>query len=191
MKNLISTYINMNESDLAKLSKTDLIKMILSLKADQPRTYKPRPPIPTPRRNVRQMIQDYKPIPKPRTIKPVKPTPAPRTQINQVDKALKGYTMSYDISIRNTKDPLLQLQNTRKAVEYHIIKTLVSMKGIKFIETLKMLFSKMAGDDIIHKTAYFNSKPQTIINNLEIAESLQTSKQQILNFVAQWISEGS
>ena len=27
----------MNESDLAKLSKTDLIKLILSLKADQPR----------------------------------------------------------------------------------------------------------------------------------------------------------
>ena len=93
-RNFISANINMNESDLAKLSKTDLIKLILSLKADQPRIYKPRPPIPTPRRNVRQMIQDYeeniiapplefrddyKPVPMPRTIKPVKPTPAPRT----------------------------------------------------------------------------------------------------------------
>ena len=49
----------------------------------------------------------------------------------------------------------------------------------------------MTGDDIIYKTAYFNSKPQTIINNEEILGSLQLSKQQILNFVNQWISEGS
>ena len=206
MKKIISANINMNETDLAQLSKTDLIKLILSLKADQSRTYKQSPPIPIPHRNVRQMIQDYeeniiapllesrddyKPVPMPRTIKPVKPTPAPRTQINQVDKALKGYTKSYAISIMNTKDPLLQLQITRKAVEYHIIKTLPSMKGIKFNETLKVTFSKMTGDGIIYKTAYFNSKPQTIINNLEIAESLQSSKQQILNFVGVWISEGS
>ena len=85
----------MNETDLAKLSKTDLIKLILSLKADQPRIYKPRPPKPTPRRSVRDMVQDYedniilpppefrddyKPVPMPRTIKSVKPTPAPRTK---------------------------------------------------------------------------------------------------------------
>ena len=65
------------------------------------------------------------------------------------------------------------------------------MKGIKFVETLKVTFSKMTGDGIIYKTAYFNSKAQTIINNLEIAESLKVSEQQILNFVAVWISESS
>ena len=193
----------MNESDLNKLSKIELIKLILSLKADQPRIYKSRPPKPTPRRSVRDMVQDYeeniiqpapqfrddyKPVPLPRTIKPA---PLPRTKIDQVDKALKGYTKSFEIGIRNSKDPLLQLQNTRKAVEYHILKPLVSMKGINFIETLKITFSKMTGDDIIDKKAYFNSKPQTIINNLDIAESLQSSKQHILNFVAQWVSEGS
>ena len=205
-RNFISANINMNESDLSKLSKTDLIKLILSLKADQPRIYKPRPPIPTPRKSVKQMVQDYedniilpppefrddyKPVPMPRTIKSVKPTPAPRTQINQVDKALKGYTKSFEIGIRNSKDPLLQLQITRKAVEYHLIKTLPSMKGIKFVETLKVTFSKMTGDGIIYKTAFFNSKAQTIINDLDIAESLKVSEQQILNFVAVWVSESS
>ena len=120
-----------------------------------------------------------------------KPTPALRTQINQVDKALKGYTKSYEISIKNNKDPLLQLQNTRKAVEYHLIKTLPSMKGIKFVETLKVTFSKMTGDLIIYKTAFFNSKAQTIINDLEIDELLKVSEQQILNFVAVWVSESS
>ena len=206
MKKIISANINMNETDLAQLSKTDLIKLILSLKADQPKTYKPRTPIPTPRRNVRQMIQDYeeniiappiefrddyKPIPKPGTIKPVKPTPAPRTRIEEIDRALKGYTSSYKISIKHSIDPLLQLQNTRKAVKYHIIKALSAMKGLKFIETLKVTFSKAKDDGLIYKSAFFNSKPQTIINNLSISESLQTSKQQILNFVAQWISLGS
>ncbi|KAL9954736.1 hypothetical protein ACROYT_G042310 [Oculina patagonica] len=142
------------------------------------------------------MVQDYeenviKPTPMPRTIKQVKPKPAPRTNIEEVDKALKGYTKSFEIGIKNNKDPLLQLQNTRIAVENHIKKILVSMKGIKFVETLKITFLKMSGEDLIYKTAYFNSQPQTIINNLEIAESLQVSKQKILNFVAQWISEGS
>ena len=200
---IISANINMNESNLAKLSKTDLIKLILSLKASQPRIYKPRP---TPRRSVRDMVQDYeeniieppfefrddyKPIPKPRTIKPVKPTPAPRTQINQVDKALKGYTKSYEIGIKNNKDPLEQLQNTRSAVKHHINTLLDEMKGLKFVETLKITFRKVSNDEIIEKKAYFNSTPQTIINNLEVAGSLESSKQQILNKIAQWVSEGS
>ena len=163
-------------------------------------------PIPTPRKRVKQMVQeyedniilpppefrdDYKPIPKPRTKKTVKPTPAPRTIIEETDQALKGYTSSYKISIKHSTDPLLQLQNTRKAVEYHIKKALSAMKGLKFIETLKVTFSKAKDDGLIYKSAFFNSKPQTIINDISIQESLQLSKQQILNFVAQWISEGS
>ncbi|KAL9963656.1 hypothetical protein ACROYT_G027183 [Oculina patagonica] len=151
----------MNESDLNKLSKTDLIKLILSMKADQLKIYKPRLPKPTPRKTVKQMVQDYedniilpppefrddyKPVPLPRTKKPV-PIPLPRTKIEEADKALKGYTKSYKISIRNSIDPLLQLQNKRKAVEYHIIKVLPSMKGIKFIETLKCFSSERVLND--------------------------------------------
>ena len=201
MKKNFSTNINMNESDLAKLSKTDLIKLILSLKADQP-----RPPKPTSRLSVSDIVQDYeeniiapplefrddyKPVPMPKTIKPVKLTQASRTEINQVNKALRGYTQSFEIDIKNHKDPLLQLQNTRSAVNHQINTLLNEMKGIKFVETLKVTFSKMTGDDIIYKTAYFNSKAQIIINEQEIAESLQISKQQILNCVAVWISESS
>ena len=188
-----------NLENLENLSKEDLIQIILSLKADQPRS-----PKPTPMRSVRDMVQDYedniiKPPPEFRDnneeniIKPPPEfrDPAPMTQIKQVDKAFKGYTKSYEIGINNNKDPLLQLQNTRSDVKHHINKLLDEMKGLKFVETLKITFSKMTGDDIIYKTAYFNSKPQTIINNEEILGSLQLSKQQILNFVNQWISEGS
>ena len=185
----------------------DDLRMLVDLKKKMYSTSPPKKkPIPTPRRNVRQMIQDYeeniiappiefrdgyKPIPKPRTKKTVKPSPAPRTIIEETDKALKGYTSSYKISIKHSTDPLLQLQNTRKAVENHIIKALSAVKGLKFIETLKVTFSKAKDDGLIYKPAFFNSKLQTIINNLSIYESLQSTKQQILNFVAQWISEGS
>ena len=195
----------MNEADLYKLSKTDLIKLILSLKADQPRTYKPRPPKPTPRRSVRDMVQDYeeniiqppiefrdgfKPDPMPRT-KKIKPIPTPRTKIEQVNKALKGYTKSFEISIKNNKDPLEQLQNTRSAVKHHINTLLNEMKGLKFVETLKITFRKVSGDETIEKNAYFNSTVQTIINETQINEALQLSKQIILNKIAQWVSEGS
>ena len=126
---------NMNESSLKKLSKSQLIKLLLQQNAE----LQSRKPIPAPRKSVKQMVQDYEdniiqpPTPKPRT---KKPTPLPRTKIEQVDKALKGYTKSFEIGIKNDKDPLAQLQNTRKAIEYHIIKILTSMKGLKFVETL-------------------------------------------------------
>ena len=198
MEKIISTN-NMNESSLKKLSKPQLIKLLLQ----QNEELQSRKPIPAPRKSVKQMVKeyedniilpplefrdDYKPIPKPRT---KKPTPLPRTKIEEVDKALKGYTKSFEISIKNDKDPLVQLQNTRLAIENHITKILTSMKGLKFVETLKVTFKKQDGDGTLYKTAYFNSKPKTIINYTEINEALQLSKQQILNMIAQWISEGS
>ena len=158
-------------------------------------------PVPAPRRNVKQMVQnyenniiapplefrdDYKPTPKPRTIKPVA---APRTKIEQVAIALKGYTQSFEIGIKDKKDPLKQLQNTRLALEKHIESLLASMKGLKFVETLSVTFTKPSNGETIYKNAYFNSKPQTIINNTEISGALQLTKDHILNLVAQWISE--
>ena len=217
-----SNHINMNKRDLKKLSKSDLIKLLLKLEKKKPkiivvddskqvpapRTYKPRPPVPTPRKSVKQMAKEYeeniilpplefrdnyKPVSAQRTKQHAvkKPVPAPRTKIEQTDKPLKGYTKSYEISIKSNKDPLAQLQNTRKAIEHHAITLLNEMKGFKYVETLKVTFSKMSGGEIVIKTAYFNSIAQTIINEMEIADSLQLSKQQILNKIAQWISEGS
>ena len=176
----------------------DLKKKMHSISASTPKK-----PIPTPRKSVKQMVKeyedhiilpplefrdDYKPISKPRTKKPV---PLPRNKIEQVDKALKGYTKSFEINIKNNKDPLTQLQTTRMAIAYHIKSILPSMKGLKFIETLRVTFTKISDSEIVYKTAYFNSVPQTILNNLEVSESLQLSQQQILNKIAQWISEGS
>ena len=228
-ENLIST-ISMNNNtkdqlinELSEGMSINDLKMLLDLKNEifsnrkdqniilpplEYRDYynpKPKKVIPSPRKSVKQMAQeyedniiqppsefrdDYKPIPLPRT-KSIKPSPATRTIIEETDKAMKGYTLSYKINIKHSTDPLLQLQNTRIALGHHISKALSAMKGLKFIETLKVTFSKAQDDGWIYKTAYFNSKPQTVINDVSISESLELTKQQILNFVAQWISEGS
>ena len=74
----------------------------------------------------------------------------------------------------------MQLQNTRKAIEIHIAKILDEMKGLKFIETLNITFEKQAGNEKTIKSAYFNSKAQTIINKTQIELALKLTKQQIL-----------
>ena len=43
---------------------------------------------------------------------------------------------------------------------------------------------------MIFKTAYFNSKERTIINENEINESIHTSNEEILNCIAVWLLEG-
>ena len=155
---------------------------------------------------------ETKPIPAPRTKKPVleKPIPAPRKKIDQKEdeetevivdeeeptftqkeRALKGSTRSYEISLVNERDPLVQLQNTRSLIKNNLLKVLNEMKGLKFTETLKITFEKYKGDELIEKEAYFNAKTQTITNEIEIAELLQITQQQIVNKIQQWISEGS
>ena len=202
----------MNKKDLKKLSKSQLIEMLLKQSimkpVPTPRTKKPMDkPIPAPRKSVKKMVKeyedniilpplefrdDYKPIPAPRTKKLLdKPVPTPRTKIEQTNKALEGYTKSYEINIKDNKDPVAQMQNTRLALDYSMANLLNEMKGLKYVETLTVTFEKMSGDEMVNKTAYFNSTPQTIINQTEITDSSQLSKQQITNKIAQWISEGS
>ena len=118
------------------MGKSQLINLLLKQNEKKPvpapRVKKPVPtprvkkPVPAPRKSVREMVNQYeqtiiappmefrdRPIPMPRRKKPV---PMLRTKINETDKALKGYTESYEINIKNEKDHLLQLKNTRVAV---------------------------------------------------------------------------
>ena len=149
------------------------------------RTKKPsQAPIPTPR--TKNPLQA--PISTPRTKKPV---PEKRTIISQVEKALKGYTQSFDVELRDKKDPLLQLQKSRRAIEHLFKNLLVQTKGFKFVETLQVKFVKHSNDKKILKNGYFNSTTDLIINETDIKLAIQASQQQILNKIAQWISEGS
>ena len=210
----ISNLINMDKASLKKLSKSELINLLL--KQHKPKNIivddtKPVParkrPVPAPRKSVKDMVQqyedniiipppelrdDYKPIPAPRTKKTSeKPVPEKRTIISQVEKALKGYTQSFDVELRDKKDPLLQSQKSRRAVEYLFNNLLVQTKGFKFVETLQVKFVKYSNDKKIQKNGYFNSTTDLIINETDIKLAIQASQQQILNKIAQWISEGS
>ena len=166
----ISNLINMDKSFLEKLSKSELVEIILQKNKTRP--------IPAPRKSVKDMVQqyednirdDHKPIPAPRTKKPLQaPIPAPRTKklvpekrtiISQVEKALQGYTKSFDVELRDKKDPLLQLQKSRRAVEYLFNNLLVQTKGFKFIETLQVKFLKQSNDKNILKKMVISIQQQ-------------------------------
>ena len=89
MKNNMSHY-NMNKKDLKKLSKSELIKLLL--KQDKkpvpaPRTVRPIRPIPAPRKSVNQMVQDYENniiLPPLEFRDGYKPVPAPHKSANQM-----------------------------------------------------------------------------------------------------------
>ena len=109
----------------------------------------------------------------------------------QKEKALRGFTRSYEISLINRQDPLIQLQNTRLLIKNNLLKVLKEMKGLKFNEVLKITFEKQKGDELIEEKPYFNTKKQTLTNEVEITNFLETTQQQIVNKIERWISKGS
>ena len=112
-------------------------------------------------------------------------------KITQIQEALKNSTKSFAVDIVDNKDPLHQLTETKKVIEHYLIKELYELKGFKYIETLKITFEKQLGNKTTIKTAYFNGRVRTIINEKEIDESLQLSRQELMKTIGQWISEGS
>ena len=160
-----------------------------------------RTPVPAPRKmGVKQLIRyfennpfpPYRPIPALRTKKQLpQPIPAPRTKITKNSRALKGYTQSYEISIKNDKDALELLQNTILATSRVFEQILNETKGFKFVETIKVNFEKLKDGELIDKTAYFNSRAHIIMNKKDILLSLQLSQQKLLNDIGEWLAEGS
>ena len=94
---------NLNHKNLINLSKDDLIQIILSLKANQPRIYKARPSKPTPRTSsVRDMIQDYEEniIAPPSEFKD-EPKPTPRTSsVRDMIQDLKKISLLLLLNLR-------------------------------------------------------------------------------------------
>ena len=249
-------YMDMKKEDLKKLSKEQLIEMLLKQEKKKPKVVivdtkptrlnrpppipevaqriKPTPPPrtgkwanvkpkPVPRNSVKQMVKEYedhiiqppeqfrdgyKPIPKPRTDRPLqmrrppkptrKPPPPPipegessQHKITQLRKALKGSTKSFAVDVIDNEDPLHQLNETKNLIKKCLVKELLKLKGFKYIETLKVTFEKKQGKGITTKTAFFNSKTKTLINAMEINEVLQSSREELVKAIAQWLSEGS
>ena len=107
----------------------------------------------------------------------------------------KPATVSHEL--QDNLKPLNHFTKTKVSVESHPKDLLKTMKGFKFIETLEVTFEKetidsKTGERIgIYKTAFFNSKANTITKGNNIELELSMSRQEILNLIDKWVSEGS
>ena len=137
-------------------------------------------------------IGRYKPIPKPRTDRPLQ-----LPKIKELNRALKGHAKSYDIELQDNLNPLNHFTKTKALVESHLENLLEDMKGFKFIETLKVMFEKdtinsKTGKGVsIYKTAFFNGKAKIITKVDDIEPELNMSRQELINVIDKWVSEGS
>ena len=177
-------------SNSMKTNRNELIRRLLSGVTDDELENlvrvreEARRPIPAPRKmGVKQLIRYfennnlYKP-PRPKKQEPrPQPIPAPRTKTMEKSKALKGYTKSYEIAIKNDKDILEQLQNTRLAISRFFEKILNQNKGFKFVETIVVNFEKLKTDEPEEEMVYFNSKAQIIMNISDIKPNLEMSQE--------------
>ena len=162
----------------------------------------------------------YKPIPKPRTDRPLKmqntrrplkptrkPPPVPQVEehitnvpvpkIKELNKAFKGHAKSYEIELLDNLNPFNHFTRTRPQTESHLEDLLKTIKGFKFIETLEVTFEKDTIDSktgkrvSIYKTALFNGKAKIVTKVDDIEPELNMSRQEILNVIDKWVSEGS
>ena len=117
--------------------------------------------------------------------------------LKELNQALKGHAKSYDIELQDNLNLLNHFTKTKALVESYLENLLKDMKGFKFIETLEVMFEKDTIDSktgkriSIYKTAFFNGKAKTITKVDDIEPELNMSRQDILNVIDKWVSEGS
>ena len=201
--------MNMNKRDLKKLSKSELIKMLLKQKKSKkirnhedlldndPFKDEVSQPVPQP---ITLPQKPTRRIPKPTKKRPVKEHTTnviKELKIKELNQALKGHAKSYGIELQDNLNPLNHFTKTKVLVESHLEDLLKTMKGFKFIETLEVTFEKETIDSktgeyiSIYKTAFFNGKAKTITKANDIEPKLSMSGQEILNMIGKWVSEGS
>ena len=121
----------------------------------------------------------------------------PPSKIKELNRALKSHAKSYGIELQDNLNLLNHFTKTKALVESHLEDLSKTMKGFKFIETLEVTFEKQTinsktGERVsIYKTAFFNGKAKTISKANDIEPELSMSRQEILNTIVKWVSEGS
>ena len=137
--------------------------------------------------------------PKPSRKPPMKEsiTDLPSSKIKKLNQALKGHAKSYGIELQDQSNPLNHFTKTKELVKSHLEGLLKDMKGFKFIETLEITFEKDTIDSKtgkhvnIYKMTFFNGRAKTITKPDDIEPELSISRQEILNAIDKWVSEGS
>ena len=198
--------MDMEKKDLNKLTKGQLIKLLLKQKESKKVHNHEHLLDNDPFKNeVAQEPEKRTKPPKPTRKPPPPPIPqvedhiinVPVPTIKELNQALKGHAKSYGIELQDNLNPLNHFRKTRALVESHLENLLKNMKGFKFIEMLEVTFEKYTIDSktgkrvSIYKTAFFNGKAKTITKANDIEHELSMSTQEILNVIDKWVSEGS
>ena len=191
--------IDMEKKDLKKLTKGQLIKLLLkqkkSKKVSNHEDLLDNDPF---KDEVAQEPAKRIRPPKPTRKPPHPPIPqveghiinVPVPKIKELNKALKGHGKSYGIEIQNYLNLLDHFIKTKALVESHLESLLKDMKGFQFIKTLEVTFVKVVITDSINKTTsriykkvFFNGKAKTITKPNDIEPKLNMSRQEILNVI--------
>ena len=209
----------MNKRDLKKLSKSELIKMLLKQKKSKKvrnhedlldndpfkgEVLQPVPqPVTLPQKPTRHIPQQTRKPPPP-PIYQLKEkehiADVPSSKIMELNRALKGHAKSYEIELQDNLNPLNHFTRTKSLIELHLKDLLKTMKEFKFVYMLEITFRKDRVEKVdsinkfkatIYKTAFFNGKAKTITKGNDIEPELSMSRQEILNAINKWVSEGS
>ena len=143
--------IDMNERDLEKLSKSELIKLLLKQKKSK-KVHNHEDLLDNDPFKDEVAQEPAKRIPKPTRKPPPLPilrveekehiTDVPSSKIKELKRALKNHAKSYEIELQDNLNPLNHFTKTRPLIESHLEDLLKTMKGFKFIETLEVTFEK-------------------------------------------------
>jgi len=114
-------------------------------------------------------------------------------EIIEKKKALKGNVANFEVTIVNKDDPSIHLADTRNIIKEKFESLLDDgkRKGLKFSITREVRMKKEVEDGTIYQEPYFICKTKTVTNKDQILEKIKLAEEEILNRIAEWISEGS
>ena len=193
----------MNERDLKKLSKSQLIKMLLKQNdkkpkiivvddtkpVPKPRTYKSRPPVPTPRNKVNQLVQFFenKPTPPPRTGKWENVKPKPVTRIPPLPPN-DGFNFDDDIfqtentSIGKFKIISLQSRENKKFKSYTNEFKVKILKKLDDVKEIYHIFQELVKTVKKRRKLSKNDMLRLVIQNEELPNAISTKFNKVENF---------
>ena len=93
-------------------------------------------------------------------------------------QAYKDYISTYIVEILNSFNPELQLKDTESVIRIKLNELMIELKGFKFVKTIVLEFQKEEHDD---ERKYFTSKAETIINESDIDDVLESINNTIIS----------
>ena len=156
----------MEKKDLKKLTKKQLIKLLLkqkkSKKVSNHEDLLDNDPFKDevaqePAKRIKPPKPTRKPPPIPQVEEKEHITNVPSSKIRELNQALKGHAKSYGIELQDNLNPLNHFTKTKALVKSHLEGLLKDMKGFKFIETLEITFMKKKVENLTRLTKLIQS----------------------------------